>query len=264
MEITTKVGCEVNCTYCPTHKLVKAYAKRSNISLMSFAVFKTCLDKIPLDVAIHFSGMCEPWLNPECTKMLLCAYNKGHGIVVYSTLKGMSLADVDLFQSIPFQTFIIHLPSCDPYENIKVDDHYLSVLGKISESTIKARYIFFGKDVHTSAKSLLRNKNIEHRPLHTRAGNVMIKNIPMPLRRQGAIRCKAGGLRHNVLLPNGDVLLCCMDYGMKHVLGNLISDDYVALFKSNEFLKIKNGMKDNSLDILCRYCKNIKSPGETV
>jgi len=25
----------------------------------------------------------------------------------------------------------------------------------------------------------------------------------------------------NVLLPNGDVVLCCMDYGLDHILGNL-------------------------------------------
>ena len=34
----------------------------------------------------------------------------------------------------------------------------------------------------------------------------------------------------NVVLPNGDVLLCCMDYAMKHRIGNLIEGDYFSMF----------------------------------
>ena len=33
-------------------------------------------------------------------------------------------------------------------------------------------------------------------------------------------------LYHNVLLPNGDVSLCCMDYGLDHVIGNLNTQSY--------------------------------------
>jgi len=46
-----------------------------------------------------------------------------------------------------------------------------------------------------------------------------------------------------------------MDYGLKHVLGNLISGDYNSLFRSAEFLRVKKGLRDESLDILCRYCE---------
>jgi hypothetical protein len=33
-------------------------------------------------------------------------------------------------------------------------------------------------------------------------------------------------LYHNVVLPNGDVSLCCMDYGLKHILGNIYEQEY--------------------------------------
>jgi hypothetical protein len=45
-----------------------------------------------------------------------------------------------------------------------------------------------------------------------------------------------------------------MDYGLQHVLGNLLTSDYEDLFLSKEFLKIKSGQKDDALDILCRHC----------
>ena len=38
-------------------------------------------------------------------------------------------------------------------------------------------------------------------------------------------------MNHNVLLPNGDVVLCCMDFGMQHVLGNLKRQSYEEILK---------------------------------
>ncbi|MER9007171.1 SPASM domain-containing protein [Mesorhizobium sp. M0862] len=35
----------------------------------------------------------------------------------------------------------------------------------------------------------------------------------------------------NVLLPNGDVTLCCTDFERRHVLGNLLRDEYADLFE---------------------------------
>jgi hypothetical protein len=56
---------------------------------MTFDTFKQCLDKIPLHIHIHFSGMSEPWLNPECTRMLLYAHEKGYEMAVYATAVGV-------------------------------------------------------------------------------------------------------------------------------------------------------------------------------
>lgn len=79
-----------------------------------------------------------------------------------------------------------------------------------------------------------------------------IENKPNPKRKRRVIGCAR--LHHNILLPNGDVVLCCTDFGMRHVLGNLLSQDYPSLFQSGEFLKVKRGQKDETLDILCRCC----------
>lgn len=253
MDITTKIGCPMACDYCPQDKLIKAYTKRSNILLMSFDVFKKCLDKIPLNVDIHFSGLCEPWLNPECTKMLLYAHRRGHTIKAGSTLVGMSSSDIDLLETVPIKTFVVHLPSNQGYEKIKIDENYLNLLNRISKSNIKVYYHIHGEGVHPKIKPLIKN-NITREEIHTRAGNIKIKNRPAPPRKKGVIGCRRKG-RYNILLPNGDVLLCCMDFGMQHLLGNLISSDYNSLFRGKEFLKIKKGLNDESIDILCRYCE---------
>jgi hypothetical protein len=47
-----------------------------------------------------------------------------------------------------------------------------------------------------------------------------------------------------------------MDYGLKHVLGNLLSDSYESLFLSPEFRRIKAGTENEEIDILCRTCED--------
>ena len=77
--------------------------------------------------------------------------------------------------------------------------------------------------------------------------------------RKGKISCSLCGqaLNHNILLPDGRVLLCCMDYGMKHVLGNLTEQSYAEIMNGKEIDKIKAAINgDESIDILCRRCSS--------
>jgi hypothetical protein len=217
-------------------------------------VFKTCLDKVPSEVDIHFSGFGEPWLNPDCTDMLLYAFQKGHRIKASTTLEGMTSSDVDKIAGIPFLCFNVHLPSAgDGGEKIHVDATYLNMLKKILDSGLEVKLRFLGKTVHPEVLTVLRGRNIEHVRIHTRAGNRRLRGKPLPRRKKGRIACRRK-LCQNVLLPNGDVVLCCMDYGLKHVLGNLLESGYEALFKNQEFMDVRDGLRDESLDILCRTC----------
>ena len=105
--------------------------------------------------------------------------------------------------------------------------------------------------------------------VHTRANNVKQEKIAVPhiARHEGKIECdvvlrRNNGVKtldFNVLLPNGNVTLCCMDYGLKHILGNLVTDSYESLFTGEEYKRIQAGLLDGDLDILCRTCKEAKN-----
>jgi sulfatase maturation enzyme AslB (radical SAM superfamily) len=41
--------------------------------------------------------------------------------------------------------------------------------------------------------------------------------------------------QQNVVLPNGDVYLCCMDYGLKHKLGNLYEQKFEELKRERDY-----------------------------
>ena len=62
-------------------------------------------------------------------------------------------------------------------------------------------------------------------------------------------------MNNNILLPDGTVVLCCMDYGLKHILGNILTDTFEEIMDGEEMRKVKEGMNGNeTLDILCRNC----------
>ena len=260
LEITTRIGCQVNCRYCPQQKLIKAYTRKSPILEMSMETFSTCLETIPTKVALHFSGMCEPWLNPLCTEMVLYSSQRGYAVMASTTLVGMELNDVARLETIPLTRFNIHLPSAgDGGEHIAVDAHYMQVLERIVCSQMNVKLRFLGTSLHRDVAAFLKHHHIQHVQIHTRAGNQPIPNRPLLSERKGEIGCERK-FRQNVLLPNGDVVLCCMDYGLQHILGNLRMDKYDTLFQSPEFRRIQQGACDPTSSILCRTCDDFAYP----
>jgi hypothetical protein len=255
LEITTRIGCKVACSFCPQSKLTKAYGHGDRERVMSFEVFAACVAKLPREVNIDFAGMAEPWLNRDCTRMLLHAHERGHLIGVYTTLEGMTVDDILRIEAVPFRAFEVHLPSTVGSERITVDEHYLSVLAALRNSRIAANYHYFEMDVDPSV-ALLLPRHPSQRKKHTRAGNVAISGLALPsrTRNQGVLACRRK-LDYNILLPSGEVVLCCMDYGMEHVLGNLLEGSYASLFQSPAFRHVEQGLSDESLQTLCRSCE---------
>src|SRR5262249_22975036 len=101
---------------------------------------------------------------------------------------------------------------------------------------------------------------------HTRAGTLTAepKDTPtvLPVPRYDApVSCSwTPFYDRNVLLPNGDVVLCCMDYALKHVIGNLLTGDYESLFRSEEVSRIRyvNSQPGFSKCSLCKSCDDAR------
>jgi hypothetical protein len=257
MGITTKIGCNNMCDYCPQKKVINAYIKRSKEVFMSLDVFKKCLSKIPLNVTINFSGFSEPWLNKDCTKMLLWAYKKGYPVTAYTTLVGMNKEDIDLIKDIKFENFVVHLPDADKKTEIKVDKDYLKVLDYLCKNRpLNCKFHYFWNMDPSVSKVFERNKiiprDISEKLLGFAGNSFPTKNNNLNKR----LFCMSGmNLNNQFLLPNGDVSLCCMDYGLEHILGNLLKQDYSSLFKGKEFQRVKNSLKQGKPDILCIRCE---------
>ena len=261
LAITTKIGCINNCAYCPQSVFVKAYKQRSDITLMTLNDYKTCLSKVPEKIIISFAGFSEPWLNPNCTSMVLHTHEKGYLIRVNTTGIGMLPSDIEKISHIPFRKFVIHLPDDKGITKLKVDANYLDVIEKIAISDIKSILWKFhntspGVKVHPEVLEILDKYKLQitNFGLSNRATNISSDaNGNITRKTEALSKCK--DFHHNILFPNGDVGLCHMDWSLRHIIGNLISGNFESLYKGAEFERVLNGLKDNSLDITCRLCE---------
>ena len=267
MEINTVIACRVKCDFCPQDLMSEEYLSinnKTNINygspdIMTLETFKTCLLKIPKSVPIAFSGYAEPFLNPECSKMIVYAFNSGYAVEVFSTLVGLTLKDIDKIKHIPFRVFHIHLPDEEMYAKIAVNSNYLEVFEHLLSSNISNLSAITMGTVHPKIKSFLKS-NILADKMVNRAGN--LKSIDTEFKRKtGPLVCNRASrtslvdrLDENVLLPNGDVTLCANDYGLKNILGNLTQSSYQSLFQNENFENIKKKMKSDNGEIICRNC----------
>jgi hypothetical protein len=268
LEITTGIGCRVACRFCPQSRLARAYRRRAGGSahLMSFEVFASCVRKLPPHVEVDFSGFAEPWGNPECTRMLLFALERGHDLRIHTTLRGVTRSDVDAFAAIPsarLKQLSVHLPSRDPrLERHPADPAYLELLASLVETGIPLRFSVHGSGPASEVADLLAAHGVAlpaPRDTHTRAGNVDLSGIAAlgnrrpPARIAGKLGCRRPGWR--VLLPNGEVALCCMDYRLDHVLGSLLESDFETVFYGARWRRVQRAREDESLAVLCRTCE---------
>jgi len=272
LEITTRIGCKCNCVYCPQKLLLTKYFHRAGIcnppQVMTMDTFQTCMDKLPKGTRIDFSGMAEPWLNENCTQMVRYAHKKNYPIAIYSTLIGMAQEDFDQIKDIPCEEFVVHIPDDQGNAQIDVSEQYLILFEQaMAYERPDGKKLVTGvschADIHPAIKDAVPKDSKLITQIHNRAGNLEDAHV-ISKTNQGEIVCIncETQLHHNVLLPDGTVLLCCMDYGMQHTLGNLLKQSYDEIVQSEEALRIRQGLKDDTADILCRNCVNARNISE--
>lgn len=252
LEISTVIGCKMQCSYCPQQTHVANYTQKSNQVKMTLPDFKKFIETIPTAVDIVFAGMAEPFLNTACVDMMQHAFAKGHTISVYTTCYGMSLQDVEQLKKLKFNHFCIHLPDADGIMKLKVTPYYLLVLE--AAMALQTNVMCIG-NLHPAVREVIGfDIGDGSKGLYSRGGNIPHLAIA---EKPGKLKCSACGptLNHNVLLPNGDVLLCCMDYAQQHVLDNLNNVTYQDLFTGTEYKKIMEGLQQQGSGILCRTCE---------
>lgn len=266
IEITTRIGCKVNCYYCPQSVLLNSYFKNDKNRKMEMDIndFKTCLDKLPINCDIIFCGMSEPLLNSQCIKMMQMACATGRRVELFTTLVGAKMEDIDKIISMPLNLVTLHVADKFGHAQIPVSQEYYEMVEKMisakrKDGTPLVNNCSAQEEADEQIKKICEGRCEIVTVLHDRAGNLESKGIDIMTQKglQGKISCSfcSSKMNRNILLPDGTVLLCCMDYGMKHSLGNLLEDTYDEIMNSQEMQKVKHGINgDMSLDILCRNC----------
>ena len=216
LEITTKIGCVNNCSYCAQDKLLKVYI--GNLYLAP-AQFKKILDNTPKDVQIDFAGFCEPFLNSHTPWMIKYAVGKGYQVVLDTTLTGFTEYEATILNGVRLKQVYVH-----DFDNVLIEKIDLLrssiVTDKFDVGRLEVKHIF------------------------SRAGNLWDTET-----KKGFLQCGWNkDFTRNVVLPNGDTYVCCMDYSLKHKIGNLFTTHYNDLDRD----KIKELCSKEDSDLLCR------------
>lgn len=230
---------------------------------MTMETFKKIVAWTPTEFEIRFSGFVEPFMNPRCAEMILYAKEQNRKVGIFTTLMRASLKDLKkIMFTLSFKknedSLIIHLPSNDNTEHFIINDFYLNKLRYVL--SIKGDNIDFhyhGKDMQSDVKKVViaSPRKAFFVKLISRSGNVNAQLAPPTEKLKGKIRCSRFDMHGHTILPDGRVALCCNDFGLKHILGDIHKDDYKAIRQSKELKNVFQGQDDESIDILCRKCE---------
>lgn len=272
MELTTMIGCPLMCTFCPQDNLRTTYGDKAKY--MQPMDLMTVLSKLPKNTRIDFSGMAEPWANPECTMMLEMVLYMGFDIAIYTTLYGMKDPErvKKVLESHPNQVKVVMLHLPDANSNMKgwkLTQEWINAFEMMMTLQVPCGLGAMTMDgsgfVHPSLQHIIGR--LPSWQGHTRADSLNVEqlngqtNISITPRNYFALTCRSTPFYdRNVLLPNGDVVLCCMDYDLKHVIGNLLTQTYDEVMQGKplqDLIKINEADGFDKCSI-CKSCENVR------
>lgn len=268
LEVSTVMGCKINCKYCPQDLMLKRYYEKDKKrqQVMTLDNFKTILDHTPEECIIDFSGMTEPFLNKDCLSMIKMACERGRKVYLFTTLSGLNEIAVDELLQLPVYYMTLHVADQCGYAYIPTTETYyrnieLAISAKKKDGRPFVDFINAQTDPDERIAEMVKGKYEVMRSVQNRAGNV---NDDTAQHRESNIEpgekikcCFCGDdLSNNVVLPDGTLLLCNMDYGMQHVLGNLYEEDYDTIRSRGELQRILRTLdcEGEMESLLCRSC----------
>lgn len=264
LEITAKIGCRIGCKFCPQKDLYKAYFNEDNnrCKEMSIENYKKCIGHMPRETVITFAGFVEPFLHPYGCEMIQYAHEQGHPVELYTTFVGLTKKQFDTIKGIPFREVVLHTPDKMHYAEIPITKEYIMILDEALDLQ-KANGEPFIDSANCQSEPSEEFLKIARGRIHIesalvdRAGLMEDNELKHSAYKYGRLVCnRSEKQNHWVLLPDGAVVLCCMDFGLKHQLGNLQNSDYEAIINGDEYQALRQQMSHHyqGEDILCRKC----------
>ena len=256
LEITvTALKC-IECDACPHVLFEKRYKELYPHSRASLTVekFKKCLSHVPEGTRIDWSGFSEPFFNAHTIEMMKYTADKGYKQSLYTTLMGLDMDKFNELRDIEFDPFVVHIPDAEGHTPIAITNTYKRFLTYVTLSHKVTAY-----SVHGAIPDEIKDIIDKYVPvityLHSRAGNIDSDLVDKTYT-GGAVKCSYTGydLNHNVLLPNGMLALCCMDFGLEHILGSLSSNTWEKLHSGERIEKVRKLMQSKE-DCMCNYCE---------
>lgn len=246
LEVSTTVVCPMACSYCPRLAIESAY---HGPRLMTFETFAAALNHCPPELAVSFAGYAEPYLNRDCSRMVDHAAMQCRRVQMYTTGVGMTDADVDVLIKVQPSPCVLHLPDAGGDMKAKVTLEYASRMSRLAMGVKGCQTVCYGgwHPLLIPLKAYQAGHG-----LHSRAGNVT--HLPQ-VRKRGPLRCRISPkLDENVLLPDGNLSLCCADWSLQHPVGSLLTQTWGEIHAGEQMTEMRRVMAAGE-SCLCQNCE---------
>lgn len=259
LELTSRVGCGRRCDYCPQETYIKAYRGQvSGNTALTFDLIQNISRNIPSDTVISHTGFTEPFDCKDFPKIVNHFADRNMAQTISTTLYGFESNQTYFADNLEkFDHGItLHLPDNQKLMKGKFDgayseylDHVLTNFLSLKERPNSLSLVIFliGDEFHEAIRPIVKKyeprlgiENI-HRAayLNTRAGLINVqkfnkKQSTFVRSTNQTFYCSYKRLNRGVLLPNGEVVVCSQDYGLKRVIGSLIQSDLNSIYSKIE------------------------------
>ncbi len=253
IEITLTNACNVMCSYCPQSNYIKSYKNLgkpswlpvSSARLMTVENFQRVLVGIDHAVErIFFTGFTEPLANPNWYECVSLAIEKGYQVFLNTTLIGARAIDIDnlLSLKIPLR---IHLTDSKKV----VADGIYERIAKEYRGDVKFDYFT------ETGRLLFPQANGNAGEINSRSDNV---SFAPSIKLRGPVFCKEFRQYSNVVLPDGNVAVCCSDFSLSHIIGNIYQNSLREIHESDKLnIFINQMLSDES-----SFCNNCEYAAE--
>lgn len=193
---------------------------------------------------IDFSGYTEPLHNPCWFDIFRHTLDQGYTVTLFSTLAGASRDDLDRLSELAINRIYVHL-----LDHIAQPEKLAFFIKRCREHNRDVLFIYFDEDGHKLAAAFQDQVSCERWTAHSRAGLVEVGRRYLP----GAISCCEQREFCSVVLPNGDVHVCCMDFALQYRIGNLLESTLSNIHYSDAARAFRATMT-STRDGICNHC----------
>jgi len=292
LEISVQVGCALYCDYCPQDiyrwRFKEIFPNQDK--KLSEQTFYSAMSNVPTSTLIKWTGFAEPLASPDFHKFVLYLNKTGYEQDIGTTLSGSTSSMQWFSENLElFNNITIHLPDDNKLMKCNVNANYLetlkSVLAEQKRLGLKNdRFVIFligdnfQQDVENVINLSRKTGSIDSVQVHkaevlnTRNANINVRKLNIKKiseRKSLKIRidqkkvkkyyCSYRRLNQGVMLPNGKVALCCQDYNLDFIIGDLKTDNLDILYQRIESdSKLLNDFKSGHFSP-CNKCEHYTS-----
>jgi uncharacterized Fe-S cluster-containing radical SAM superfamily protein len=272
LNITATSSCKAKCVYCPQDRFTSAMEEQpGHLSCLEFVELLPALSGTHFEV-VSFGGFTEPFDNPEIVDLITMASEQTFvdQIHIYTNGEALTPGIADALQDVRLGYVDISCHGFDegtyrrtrPFLDVaRIRENVLFLLRNrrnIDRLTISVTGPFGSRASLAELETLCSQygAGFERRDLHSRAGLLHIGR-ELEVVKSGPFRCAKFDFGKPVLVPGGDLALCCQDFALEYVIGNLHRKTFEEIMQDSpvrkRVLETAAGLRDDP-NLNCYHC----------